>query len=81
MTVRCKMTLESVIPQQWGGSQATFRCIYDPDICAEDVGFQKATPNGYAHLTIDNPKALEQLVIGASYYFDMTPVPVPAPPQ
>ncbi len=43
--------------------------------------FRRQRQTGHAHLTIDNPKALEQLVIGASYYFDMTPVPVPAPPQ
>lgn len=79
MGIRCKMTLESVLPQQWGGSQATFRCTYDQQV-AEDVSFQKATPSGYAHFMIDNPKALEQLVIGAAYYVDFNPVP-PAPPQ
>lgn len=79
--VRCKMKLESVIPQLWGGAQATFRCEYDPKIVAEDIGFQKATPSGHALLTIDNPAALAQLVIGESYYFDMIPVPKPAPVQ
>ncbi len=81
MTIRAKMILESVLPQQWGGSQATFRCTYDQQV-AEDVSFQKATPSGYAHFTIDNPKALEQLTIGAAYYVDFSAVPQdpPAPP-
>lgn len=75
MTIRCKMRLESLVPATWGGSQATFRCEYDPKIAEEDAGFQKATPNGEMRLHIDNPKALEQLTLGAVYYFDMTPVP------
>lgn len=74
MTIRAKMTLESVLPQAWGGSQATFRCLYDQKV-AEDVSFQKATPSGYAHFQIDNPAALEQLTIGAAYYVDFSPVP------
>ena len=73
MTIRCKMKLESVIPHVWGGSQAIFRCEYDSKLCAEDVGFQKATPSGEARFQIDNPKATEQLVIGATYYVDFTP--------
>lgn len=78
MTIRCKMRLESVIPRTWGGAQAIFRCEYDPKLIAEDVGFQKATPDGEARFSIDNPAALEQLTLGASYYFDMTPVPTDA---
>jgi len=72
------MVLESVLPQQYGGSQATFRCAYDQKI-AEDVSFQKATPSGYAHFSIDNPKALEQLVIGGAYFVDFNPVPQDRP--
>jgi hypothetical protein len=69
------MRLESVIPMTWGGSQAIFRCEYDPKACAEDAGFAKATPSGEARFQIDNPAVMSQLVIGGSYYFDMTPVP------
>lgn len=67
------MQLESVIPNVWGGSQAIFRCQYDPQTIEEDKGFQKATPTGEARFQIDNPKATEQLVIGKHYYFDITP--------
>lgn len=71
--IRAKMKLESVIAQQWGGAKAIFRCEYDTKVSAEDTGFQKATPSGIAEFQIDNPKATEQLVIGATYYFDISP--------
>ena len=73
MAIRCKMTLENVFAQTYGGAKAIFRCIYDPKLVEEDVGFQKATPSGLAEFQIDNPKAAEQLVIGQPYYFDITP--------
>lgn len=69
--VRAKMVLHSVIPMQYGGAQAIFNCQYDQSV--EDKGFCKATPSGEARFQIDNPKALEQLVIGKAYYFDMSP--------
>lgn len=74
MTIRAKMTLESLIPFSWGGSQAIFRCTYDQKV-AEDISFQKATPTGEARFQIDNPLALQQMVIGANYYVDFTHVP------
>ena len=74
MSIRCKMTLENVFAQSWGGAKAVFRCVYDQKI-AEDVSFCKATPSGMAEFQIDNPKAAEQLVIGQAYYVDFTPVP------
>lgn len=77
MAIRCKMTLENVFAQSWGGAKAIFRCVYDSKLCQEDISFQKATPNGMAEFQIDNPKAAEQLVIGQAYYVDFTPVPPP----
>lgn len=74
MSIRCKMTLDNVVPTTLGAVKAMFRCAYDQRI-AEDVSFQKATPSGSAEYIVDNPKAIEQLVIGASYYVDFTPVP------
>lgn len=75
MTVRCKMTLQNVFAQTWGGAKAIFACQYDAQLCAEDRAFQKATPSGMAEFVVDNPKAAAELVIGQSYYFDITPVP------
>lgn len=72
MGIRCKMTLENVFANTYGGSKAIFRCTYDSKV-AEDVSFQKATPSGMAEFVVDNPKAAEQLVIGQAYYVDFTP--------
>ena len=74
MTVRTKMKLENVVPYEWGGVKAIFRCLYDPQLIAEDKGFQKATPTGVASFQVDNPIAIKELVIGRSYYFDITPI-------
>ena len=70
--VRCKMKLENVFAQTWGGAKAVFRCEYDQDLSDEADTFQKATPSGMAEFIVDNPKAAEQLVIGDYYYFDIT---------
>lgn len=73
MGIRCKMRLENVFAQAWGGAKAIFRCEYDQKV-AEDLSFAKATPSGHAEFQIDNPRAAEQLVIGKGYYVDFTPV-------
>lgn len=72
MSIRCKMVLSAVVAQQWGGVKAIFNCQYD-DKTEEDRRFQRATPTGLAEFAIDNPAAIEHLVIGKAYYFDMTP--------
>lgn len=77
MTIRCKMRLDDVIANTWGGRKAFFSCSYDEKLAKEDAGFQMATPSGHAEYVIDNPKATAQLVIGAYYYVDFTPVPAP----
>jgi hypothetical protein len=69
------MTLENVFAQSWSGAKAIFRCTYDQALCEEDRSFQKATPSGMAEFQIDNPWAATKLVIGKSYYFDITPAP------
>ena len=71
MAIRCKMRLENIFAQAYGGCKAIFRCEYDQKV-AEDISFQKATPSGFAEYIIDNPKATEQLVIGKAYYVDFT---------
>lgn len=78
MSIRAKMRLNSVIAQQWGGAQAIFNCEYDNTI-PEDKKFQQATPSGMAQFSIDNPAAISQLVIGKTYYFDISDAdPAPA---
>ena len=75
MTIRCKMRLDNIFRMQYGGLKAFFSCQYDQRLSDEDVSFQKATPTGSAEYVIDNPKAMEQLVIGDYYYVDFIPVP------
>jgi len=70
---RAKMHLHAVVSNQWGGVKAFFHTEYDPGT-PEDMLFQKATPTGLAEFCIDNPDAISRLVIGKSYYFDITPV-------
>jgi len=72
MAIKCKMRLEHVIPIVYGGAKAIFRCEYDPQLIAEDVGFSRATPQGVAEFIFDNPRASEQLIIGETYYFTIT---------
>lgn len=72
-TIRAKMTLQGVFSQNWGGIKAIFQCQYDPN-SQEDKSFQKATPTGQAEFQIDNPEIMDQLIIGKSYYFDITMV-------
>jgi len=72
MSTRCKMRLNAVFAQQWGGVKAIFSCEYDTET-EEDRRFAKATSIGLAEFVIDNPAAMEQLVIGKAYYFDITP--------
>lgn len=76
MTIRAKMRLDGVYAQAWGGAKAVFRACYDEKI-AEDKAFQKATPTACAEFQIDNEAVIPQLVIGESYYFDISKVPKP----
>lgn len=79
MAIRCKMRLDNVFRQSWGGIKAFFSCAYDEKLAKEDTSFQLATPSGEAAFVIDNPKAVEQLEIGAYYYVDFHPVQKPQP--
>ena len=76
MATRAKMRLQGIVPQVWGGFQALFSCEYD-STNSDDVKFCKATPSGEARFTIDNPDVISQLIIGKSYYFDISEVPDP----
>ncbi len=74
MSIRCKMRVEGVYAQQWGGAKIIFRSVYDDGLSAENREFAKATPSAMFEAQIDNPVAAEQIVIGGEYYFDISPV-------
>lgn len=46
-------------------------------VCADEVPenqrFHKWTPSGSLHMTVNNPAAVEQFVLGQEYYVDFTP--------
>jgi hypothetical protein len=75
MSIRCKFQLSSITESAWSptSKQLKFTTQYDQTI-PEDQRFAKATPTGTFEMTVDNPAALEQLKLGDSYYFDLTPV-------
>lgn len=71
-TVRCKLVLRSLEPQQHGTAKAAkFEAQYDETI-EEDRRFLKATPTGSFSMLADNPAVTDNLVVGKAYYFDMT---------
>lgn len=72
MTIRCKMRLQNIFGQTYGGVKAIFVCEYDPKLIEEDKTFAKATPSGMAEFIIDNPRVDKELVIGGTYYFDIS---------
>jgi len=83
MSIRAKMRLQSIVTNQHTPTYATksakFSAVYDSTL-PEDQKFQKATPFANAEFQIDNPPAIDQLVPGQDYYFDISPVPVPEKP-
>jgi len=73
--VRAKVTCEAIV-----NNKVQFRTVYEPDVLkdTENARFTKATPWGTIEMGIDNPAALAQFAVGASYYVDFTAVPDPA---
>lgn len=77
MTVRAKLKLTSVTEASYGRGSTPVKTLkfsaqYDNSI-PEDQRFQKATPSGSCELQIDNPRAVEQFVLGNDYYVDFSP--------
>ena len=66
--VRAKMWVDSI-----EGNKLTMKCMYDPEVKAEDRSFMEATPWGTLEMGIDNPKALAQFTVGKHFYVDFTP--------
>lgn len=75
MDVVAKMKCVSITSSDYGNGmvqkKVRFEAIYDQGI-PEDVRFYKATPTGHMEMLIDNPAAIEALVPGQSYYFNIS---------
>jgi hypothetical protein len=74
MHVRCKLQLQEIHTLMYG-KKYVFRACYDETI-EEDRRFCKYSPNGTFEITVDNPAVNYE--VGALYYFDSHPCPVPA---
>ncbi len=72
MAIHCKMTIEDGVRSDLQRRKSDLP-LFVRFIAAGKVAFTKATLSGTAEFNIDNPKAAEQLVIGQSYFFDITP--------
>lgn len=72
MYVRAKFKLTEITSVYWNPSSKKYRfeATYDSSM-PEDRRFAKATPNGHLEMTVDNPAAQEQFVIGREYYLDI----------
>lgn len=74
MTIRAKIQLTHITQSSWGNKDdriLKFAAIYDETI-PEEQRFQKATPSAEFTMTVNNPVALEQFVLGEKYYVDFT---------
>lgn len=72
MAVRAKFRLNSITHYEWDSKKLQFAAQLDHTI-PENEKFTKNTPCGNLEITIDNPAAVEQFVIGKCYYLDFTP--------
>jgi hypothetical protein len=74
MTVRAKFTVTEKTQFAWSKDSVKIRLtpVYDTSI-PEDQRFAKATPSGEFWMQVDNPSAAEALVLGKTYYIDLTP--------
>lgn len=74
MTVRAKFQVTEKTSFAWSKDSVRIKLTaqYDRDI-PEDRRFAKATPSGEFWMQVDNPSAAEALVLGKTYYIDLTP--------
>lgn len=72
-TTRCKLTLGEITQVSWSPTAKRYRFNA---VCSDEVPenrrFAKFTPSGTFEMLVDNPPAQERLVLGQSYYFDLT---------
>ncbi len=85
VAVRAKFVVHAVEQRVWGE-----RSEHNPNppvqhtvkLCAvsgeENKAWSEATPSGAIEMLVTNPAAVAQLDLGAAYFVDFTPVPLPA---
>ena len=77
MIARCKFHITHILPAYSntdpasGAKRVVLETRYDSTV-AEDRAFTKYTPSGRLDVIIDNPSVIEQLVVGAFVYIDIS---------
>ncbi len=72
--VRAKFTVSSITDNANVNSKTVrLTTLYDNTI-AEDQRFYDATPTGDLTMVVNNPRALELLVLGRQFYVDFLPI-------
>lgn len=73
MSVRAKFKVTSIKEFDWSPTQKEITLMpqYDQSI-EEDRRFCDATPSGEFRMSVNNPKAIEQLGLGKTFYIDLT---------
>ena len=79
MIARCKFSVTKVEPAPYsstpGEVQVFLTTEYDPDD-PEDTRFSRYTPGGAMMFCVNNPKVVPEMIVGRSFYIDLTPVDV-----
>lgn len=68
--VRAKFYVDSVKPYNDEATTVLLRAVVSGS--EENKSFWKYTPSGEIQMTISNPNALAQFVVGQEYYVDFT---------
>lgn len=76
MAVRGKFKLTEVTHVEYNADARKLRFgAVCNDNTEENAKFHKYTPSGEISMTVDNPAAADQFVLGKEYYVDFSPVP------
>jgi hypothetical protein len=78
MSVRAKFKVTAIKAFDWSSviKEITLTPQYDHTI-EEDRRFFDSTPSGEFRMNVNNPKAIEQLVLGKTFYIDLTEAELP----
>jgi hypothetical protein len=74
--VRAKFQVTSIASVAWSPSMKVVKLsAVSTDETPENQRFHKYTPSGTIEISIDNPPAAEQFILGQSLYVDFSPAP------
>jgi hypothetical protein len=82
MAVKARMRVIGREERNWSSSgkkgvdgvKVTLQPVYDSDPASPNHSFSRATPSGQVELTITNPAAFDQFIIGQTFDVDFTAI-------